>query len=194
MEENLTRGRAGKVDLLPADIRQRLFALLREKRITQLQIVDEINRLIDAAGLPVEQHLSRSGVNRLATQNERVARDLRELREQTSALTAELGEKPTGETSRLIMEMARSLLFKGIRKHQIASQDNDEIDIDFLKEAMLAAQRLERTAEMSHKREAQIRQAYAEEAANAVSEALRGQEGMSHQMESKIRDILLGKA
>jgi len=27
--------------------------------------------------------------------------------------------------------MARSLLFKGIRKHQLASQDNDEIDIDF---------------------------------------------------------------
>lgn len=55
-------------------------------------------------------------------------------------------------------------------------------------------QRVERTAEMSHRREAEIRQAYAEEAANAVSEALRGQEGMSHQMESKIRDILLGKA
>ncbi|CRL43984.1 hypothetical protein SGGMMB4_00786 [Sodalis glossinidius str. 'morsitans'] len=145
-------------------------------------------------GYPPDQKLSRSALNRLASENERVARDLRELREQTSALTAELGEKPTGETSRLIMEMARSLLFKGIRKHQIASRDNDDIDIDFLKEAMLAAQRLESTAEMSHKRDAEIRQAYAEETANAVSEALRGQEGMSHQMESKIRDILLGKA
>ncbi|MBG6243024.1 MAG: DUF3486 family protein [Candidatus Symbiopectobacterium sp. Dall1.0] len=192
--EKATRGRPGKVNVLPEDIRKRLFTLLREKRITQLQILDEVNRLIEAAGLPPEQKLSRSALNRLASENERVARDLRELREQTSALTAELGEKPTGETSRLIMEMARSLLFKGIRKHQLASQDNDEIDIDFLKEAMLAAQRLERTAEMSHKREAEIRQAYAEEAANAVSEALRGQEGMSHQMESKIRDILLGKA
>lgn len=91
------------------------------------------------------------------------------------------------------MEMARSLLFKGIRKHQLTSQDNDEIDIDFLKETMLAAQRLERPAEMSHKREAEIRQDYAKEAAYAVSEALR-EEGLSHQTESQIRDILLGKA
>lgn len=194
MEPKNTRGRASKVDLLPEDIRKRLFSMLREKRITQLQIVEEINRLIEDAGLPPEQKLSRSGVNRLATENERLARDLRELREQTAALTAELGDKPTGETSRLIMEMARSLLFKGIRKHQIASQDGGDIDIDFIKEAMLAAQRLERTAEMSHKREKEIRQAFAEEAANAVSEALRGQDGMSASMESQIRDILLGKA
>lgn len=48
---------------------------------------------------------------------------------------------------------------------------------------MLAAQRLEHTAEMSHKREAESRQAYAKEAANAVSEALLGQEGMSYQIE-----------
>lgn len=125
-----------------------------------------------------------------------VQQDLRELREQTSTLTAELGEKPTGEISWLIMEMAHSMMFKGTRKHQISSQDNDEIDIDVLKEAMLSAQRLECMAEMmDHKRvrRKSARPMYAEGAANAVSEALRGREGMSHQMESKIRDILLGK-
>jgi len=101
--EKATRGRPAKVKALPEDIRKRLFTLLREKRITQLQILDEVNRLIEAVGLPPEQKLSRSALKRLASENQRVARDLCELREQTSALTAELGEKPTGETSRLIM-------------------------------------------------------------------------------------------
>lgn len=47
-----TRGRPGKVNVLPEDIRKLLFTLLREKRITQLQILDEVNRLIEAAGVP----------------------------------------------------------------------------------------------------------------------------------------------
>lgn len=38
--------------MLPEDIRKRLFmCLLHEKRITQLQILDEVNRLIEAARL-----------------------------------------------------------------------------------------------------------------------------------------------
>ncbi|SUH02513.1 Protein of uncharacterised function (DUF3486) [Salmonella enterica subsp. enterica] len=59
---------------------------------------------------------------------------------------------------------------------------------------MLAAQRLESTAMSSHRREKEIRQAFAEEAANAVSEELRGQDGISEELEQRIRDVLLGKA
>lgn len=39
-----------------------------------------------------------------------------------------------------------------------------------------------------------IREEYAAEAAKAVSEELRGQDGMSEQLEERIRGILLGKA
>ncbi|MCV8054309.1 DUF3486 family protein, partial [Escherichia coli] len=46
----------------------------------------------------------------------------------------------------------------------------------------------------SHRREKEIRQAFAEEAANAVSEELRGQDGISEELEQRIRDVLLGKA
>ncbi len=69
-----------------------------------------------------------------------------------------------------------------------------EVDIDMLKNAMLAAQRLESTAMSSHKREKEIRQAFAEEAANAVSDELRGTDGMSEELEQRIRNVLLGKA
>ncbi|QHJ80033.1 MAG: hypothetical protein [Caudoviricetes sp.] len=192
MDNKPTRGRASKVDLLPESIRKTLHEMLREKRITQAQILDEINALIADAGLPDELKLSRSGLNRHATEIERVGQNLRDLREMTTALTAQLGDKPMGETTKLILEMGRSQLFRAMRQQM--ENPEAQVDIDMLKNAMLAAQRLESTAMSSHKREKEIRQAFAEEAANAVSDELRGQDGLSEELEQKIRNVLLGKA
>ena len=187
-----TRGRASKVDLLPEDVKKTLHAMLRDKAIPQAQILEEINALIDDAGLPEDMRLSRSGLNRYATSVEQVGQNLRQMREMTQALTSQLGDKPMGETTKLILEMARSQLFKALMRQ---SEDPEaEVDIDMLKNAMLAAQRLESTAMSSHKREKEIRQAFAEEAANAVSDELRGTDGMSEELEQRIRNVLLGKA
>ncbi|EAM5969593.1 DUF3486 family protein [Salmonella enterica] len=189
-----TRGRVKKADLLPDSIRKPLLEMLREKRFTQVQVREEINRLIEEAGLPDEMKLSRGAVWRLASENEEVARDLRDLREQTKAMVAELGDKPTGDTTTLILEMTRSLLFRKLRAARRDLEDDGKIDIDLLKNIMLAVQRLESAAERSLKREKEIRAAYAEEAANAVTEELRGTDGMSEELEASIRRILLGKA
>ncbi|EAR2051313.1 DUF3486 family protein [Salmonella enterica] len=189
-----TRGRVKKADLLPDSIRKPLLEMLREKRFTQVQVREEINRLIEEAGLPDEMKLSRGAVWRLASENEEVARDLRDLREQTKAMVAELGDKPTGDTTTLILEMTRSMLFRKLRAARRDLEDDGEIDIGLLKNIMLAVQRLESAAERSMKREKEIRAAYAEEAANAVTEELRGTDGMSEELEASIRHILLGKA
>ncbi|EFR2140060.1 DUF3486 family protein [Salmonella enterica] len=189
-----TRGRVKKADLLPDSLRKPLLEMLREKRFTQVQVREEINRLIEEAGLPDEMKLSRGAVWRLASENEEVARDLRDLREQTKAMVAELGDKPTGDTTTLILEMTRSLLFRKLRAARRDLEDDGEIDIGLLKNIMLAVQRLESAAERSMKREKEIRAAYAEEAANAVTEELRGTDGMSEELEASIRRILLGKA
>ncbi|EAB8209704.1 DUF3486 family protein [Salmonella enterica] len=189
-----TRGRVKKADLLPDSIRKPLLEMLREKRFTQVQVREEINRLIEEAGLPDEMKLSRGAVWRLASENEEVARDLRDLREQTKAMVAELGDKPTGDTTTLILEMTRSMLFRKLRAARRDLEDDGEIDIGLLKNIMLAVQRLESAAERSMKREKEIRAAYAEEAANAVTEELRGTDGMSEELEASIRRILLGKA
>lgn len=194
MDKQPTRGRVKKVDLLPDSIRKPLLEMLREKRFTQVQVREEINRLIEEAGLPDEMKLSRGAVWRLASENEEVARDLRDLREQTKAMVAELGDKPTGDTTTLILEMTRSLLFRKLRAARRDLEDDGEIDIGLLKNIMLAVQRLESAAERSMKREKEIRAAYAEEAANAVTEELRGTDGMSEELEASIRRILLGKA
>ncbi|EBR1859472.1 DUF3486 family protein [Salmonella enterica] len=189
-----TRGRVKKADLLPDSIRKPLLEMLREKRFTQVQIREEINRLIEEAGLPDEMKLSRGAVWRLASENEEVARDLRDLREQTKAMVAELGDKPTGDTTTLILEMTRSLLFRKLRAARRDLEDDGKIDIDLLKNIMLAVQRLEGAAERSMKREKEIRAAFAEEMANAVSDELRGTDGMSEQLEARIKGVLLGKA
>ncbi|ENJ0753807.1 DUF3486 family protein [Salmonella enterica] len=194
MDKQPTRGRVKKADLLPDSIRKPLLEMLREKRFTQVQVREEINRLIEEAGLPDEMKLSRGAVWRLASENEEVARDLRDLREQTKAMVAELGDKPTGDTTTLILEMTRSLLFRKLRAARRDLGDDGEIDIGLLKNIMLAVQRLESAAERSMKREKEIRAAYAEEAANAVTEELRGTDGMSEELEASIRRILLGKA
>ncbi|EBI2125132.1 DUF3486 family protein [Salmonella enterica] len=189
-----TRGRVKKVDLLPDSIRKPLLEMLREKRFTQVQVRAEINRLIEEAGLPDEMKLSRGAVWRLASENEEVARDLRDLREQTKAMVAELGDKPTGDTTTLILEMTRSLLFRKLRAARRDLEDDGEIDIGLLKNIMLAVQRLESAAERSMKREKEIRAAFAEEMAKAVTEELHGVDGMSEKLEAQIADILLGKA
>ncbi|EJS3290516.1 DUF3486 family protein [Salmonella enterica] len=189
-----TRGRVKKADLLPDSIRKPLLEMLREKRFTQVQVREEINRLIEEAGLPDEMKLSRGAVWRLASENEEVARDLRDLREQTKAMVAELGDKPTGDTTTLILEMTRSLLFRKLRAARRDLEDDGEIDIGLLKNIMLAVQRLESAAERSMKREKEIRAAFAEEMASAVTEELRGTDGMSEQLEARIKSVLLGKA
>ncbi|EMY0361105.1 DUF3486 family protein [Salmonella enterica] len=189
-----TRGRVKKADLLPDSIRKPLLEMLREKRFTQVQVREEINRLIEEAGLPEEMKLSRGAVWRLASENEEVARDLRDLREQTKAMVAELGDKPTGDTTTLILEMTRSLLFRKLRAARRDLEDDGKIDIDLLKNIMLAVQRLESAAERSMKREKEIRAAFAEEMASAVTDELRGTDGMSEQLEARIKGVLLGKA
>ncbi|EAU4687527.1 DUF3486 family protein [Salmonella enterica] len=194
MDKQPTRGRVKKADLLPDSIRKPLLEMLREKRFTQVQVREEINRLIEEAGLPDEMKLSRGAVWRLASENEEVARDLRDLREQTKAMVAELGDKPTGDTTTLILEMTRSLLFRKLRAARRDLEDDGEIDIGLLKNIMLAVQRLESAAERSMKREKEIRAAFAEEMASAVTDELRGTDGMSEQLEARIRDVLMGKA
>lgn len=190
-DDRKTRGRASKVDLLPEQIRNQLHQMLRERAIPQSDILDAINDLIDEEGLDESMRLSRSGLNRYATQVEQVGAHLRELREMTGALTAQLGDKPMGETTKLILELGRSQLFRAMM--QQVEDPEATVDVDMLKNAMLAAQRLEATAMSSHKREKEIRTAFAEEAA-AKAEEIVTQAGLTKDTAAQIRREILGIA
>ncbi|WP_143869893.1 DUF3486 family protein [Catenovulum sediminis] len=170
MSESVRRGKPSKVDLLPEDIKKRLDEMLRDKRFSQGEILDEVNRLIIESGLDDGATISKSGLSRHAQKTEAIGQKLRELRESTKALTAELGEKPTGDTTKLILEMGRSQLFKAMQKQLMNPDEDDDVDIGMIKDAMLAAQRLENTAMAAHKRQAEIEKAYAEKLAQQLDE------------------------
>ena len=187
-EQSPTRGRRSKVDLLPDNIRKKLDSGLRDGSITQLELLDEVNALIKAAGLPDQQQLSRAGLNRYATKMEAVGKSLREMREITQVWTAELGDKPTGEVTKLILEMARSQLFKAL-----LNEDGEAADVGMIKDAMLAVQRLESAAMASHKREKEIRTAFAEEAANAAEQVAKSA-GLTKDAVAKLKKEILGIA
>ncbi|MCL1048449.1 DUF3486 family protein [Shewanella abyssi] len=181
-----TRGRRSKVDLLPDDIRKTLDSGLRDGSITQTELLDEINQLIKTAGLPEDQQLSRAGLNRYATKMEAVGKSLREMREITQVWTAELGDKPTGEVTKLILEMARSQLFKAL-----LNEDGETADVGMIKDAMLAVQRLESAAMASHKREKEIRKLFAEEAANTAEKVAKSA-GLTADAVSLLKKEILG--
>jgi hypothetical protein len=186
--DNPTRGRRSKVDLLPESIRKHLDKGLRDGSITQLELLDEINQLINATGLPDDLQLSRTGLNRYATKMEAVGKSLREMREITQVWTAELGDKPTGEVTKLILEMARSQLFKAL-----LNEDDQAADVGMIKDAMLAVQRLESAAMASHKREKEIRTAFANEAANAAEKVAKSA-GLTKDAVSLLKREILGIA
>ncbi|EGF4902673.1 DUF3486 family protein [Salmonella enterica subsp. enterica serovar Bredeney] len=194
MDKQPTRGRVKKVDLLPDSIRKPLLEMLREKRMTQVQIREEINRLILEAGLPEEAQLSSAAISREAARNEAIARNLRELRECHKSMMTELGDKPTGETTALILEMSRALMYRRLRAASESLKNDEDVDMGLIKDILLSAQRAESAAERSMKREKEIRAAFAEEMASAVTDELRGTDGMSEELEARIRGVLMGKA
>lgn len=193
MSEKITRGRRSKIHLLPDDIRRELDAKLRDGRLTQQDVLDYINDLIDQSQLPSEDKaelkISRSGLNRYATHLETIGKDIRELREVSNALVAQLGDKPAGDVSKMILEIGRTQLFKAMMQQSSA----EEMDIGLIKDAMLAAQRLEAAAMQSHKREKEIRLLFAEEAANAAEKVAK-QQGLTADGVAALKREILGIA
>lgn len=191
MVERKKRGKPSKIDLLPEAIKDKLNELLRDGRMTQKDIVDQVNLLIEEAGLNEHNKLSAAGVNRYSTQMETIGADIRQAREMSELWVSKLGNKPTGEVSQLLMEMLRSQFFKLMIK---ANDDPDEVlDSKTIGNLALSIQRLEKAALLNMEKEKQIRQAFADEMATSVTEELRGENGMSEALETRITELLMGK-
>jgi hypothetical protein len=161
-----TRGRPSKIDRLPNDVKQALDAMLRQG-YSQTEILDAINEEIDQAG--TGDTISRSGLNRYATRMESVGKEIRETRELADMWISKLGTKPTGDVTKLLLEMLRTNAFKIMMKH--AEDPNAVMDVGMIKDLSLGIQRLENASLSSHKREKEIRQVMAEEAATLAEQA-----------------------
>jgi predicted NBD/HSP70 family sugar kinase len=155
------RGRPSSIDLLPEDIRLQLNAALRERRLTQKQILKAINPLLKERG---EKTISRSAVNRYSMQIEEKGAMMREAREAADALVGGLGEQKGTDLGRAVTEMVKTLSFDLV-------VNGGELDVDTLNKVALIAQRIERASKISLEREADIRKQAREEAVKAIEES-----------------------
>ncbi|MFL0917666.1 DUF3486 family protein [Vibrio parahaemolyticus] len=188
--------RKSKVELLPEEIRNTLNVFIRSGNMTQKDILEAVNQMIDEAGLGDDAKLSRTGFNRYAKRMEEMGQRLRQSREIAEVWVSKLGDAPTSDVGKLLQEFVRTMAFDTSMKMMEASEgeDGEVISPKALGQLALVVQRIETAAMSSMKREKEIRAAYAAEAADAVSDELRGVDGMSEQLEDRIRGILLGKA
>lgn len=189
-DEKPTRGRPSKVDLLPDTIRDALHQMLRDKRHTQEEIREAINALIDQHELPDDMQLSRTGLNRYASRMEAIGSKIRASREMAEIWAAKLGSAPTSDVGKLLMEFVKTLAFETTMS---LSEGDDPVAPKALGQLALVAQRIEAAQMVSHKREKEIRQAFAEEAAEAA-EKITKQAGLTAETAADIRREILGIA
>lgn len=189
-DEKPTRGRPSKVDLLPDAIRDALHQMLRDKRHTQEEIREAINTLIDQHELPDGMQLSRTGLNRYASRMEAIGSKIRASREMAEIWAAKLGSAPTSDVGKLLMEFVKTLAFETTMS---LSEGDEPVAPKALGQLALVAQRIEAAQMVSHKREKEIRQAFAEEAAEAA-EKITKQAGLTAETAADIRREILGIA
>jgi hypothetical protein len=169
MKDRKKRGKPSKIDLLPSAIKSKLDELLRNNKLQQKDILHVVNTLIDEAGLGEELKLSASGVNRYSTQMETIGHDIRQARQMAEIWVAKLGTEPTGDVSKLLMEMLRTQSFRLLVK---ANENPDDVlDPKTIGELALGIQRIEKASILNLEREKEIKKAFADAAADQIDEA-----------------------
>lgn len=148
----------GRIDRLPAAVRQRLHELL-QGGVSQADILRQLEPLLAAEG---EAPLSRSGLNRYATRMEQVGRRIRETRAAAEAWSRQLGDA-AGDVSGHVIDLLRTLAAETALRHA----EDPDVPVETLGELALAAQRLERAASGHAARERAIRAEIAAQAETA---------------------------
>lgn len=187
-------GKRSSIERLPPDVLERLQALLHDPRVTELEIVRRINALLEEDGHP--ERISKSSLNRYSQKMDAVGEKLRHTREIADMWIGRFGNAPQGKVGALLNETIRCMAFETTMN---LAEGAEPVPPKVVRELARAVYELERAASENEKREAEIRQQArteaAEEAAKAVREAevLKGQDGISEELEASIRRILIGK-
>ncbi|HFG1697249.1 TPA: DUF3486 family protein [Vibrio cholerae] len=187
--------RKSKVELLPEEIRNTLNVFIRSGNMTQKDILEAVNQMIDDAGLGDDAKLSRTGFNRYAKRMEEMGQRLRQSREVAEVWVSKLGEAPTSDVGKLLQEFVRTMAFDTSMKmmEQSDGENGEVISPKALGQLALVVQRIETAAMTSMKREKEIRAAFAAEAAEAVERIIK-QAGISLETAEEITDKILGIA
>ncbi|EJB8542951.1 DUF3486 family protein [Vibrio parahaemolyticus] len=186
--------RKSKIELLPEDIRAQLNVLIRSGDMTQKDIRDAVNQMIEEAGLPDDAKLSRTGFNRYAKRMEDMGQRLRQSREVAEVWITKLGEAPTSDVGKLLQEFVRTMAFEtSMRLMEDADEKKEVIPPKALNQLALVVRRIEQAAMTSHKVEKEIRKAFAEEAADKTEQVAK-KAGLTSETVKMLKAELLGIA
>lgn len=185
--------RPNTIDLLPAEIRDRIHSWLNDQSVTQLAAVDRANALIDAineARLNEEPlpRISRSGLNRYAQRVQQIGEKMRQSRQVAEMLIGQLGNQPAGEVGKLINESIRTIVFDAVTG---LAESDEPVSPGVINKLALAAKRLEEATSINDKRERAIRDEERNAAAAAVESVGRGQ-GLTADTVAAIKAEILG--
>lgn len=186
--------RPSTIDTLPADILERLQELLRDPRVTQLDVTARINAALVERG---EEPISKSAVNRYSKKMDLVGERLRQSRAVAEMWIGKIGATPQGQMGHLINEILRTLAFDmsmSLQDEAVAAVNAEDRAgvIDMLKNLSLSVVRLERAASENVKREAEIRKQAQAQAAEAV-EAEAKRQGASAATIDSLRQAIMSE-
>ena len=175
------RGRPSTIDRLPEDVRVQIHEQLRSRRMTQQEILEDINPRLAKRG---EKQISKSALGRYSMAVEKNGSMMREARAAADALVGGLGEQKGTDLGRAVTEMVKTLTFNLV-------VNDGELDVDTINKVALIAQRIERASKISLEREDKVRKQAQEEAAAAALSAMDRAEASDQAMTpEKYRQII----
>ncbi|ELH0879107.1 DUF3486 family protein [Vibrio cholerae] len=183
--------RKSKVDMLPDEIKVPLNALIRSGRMQQKDILAEVHKMIDEAGLGDEAKPSRTAFNRHVKRMEDTLRRLRMGREVAEVWVSKLGEAPVSDVGKLLMEFVQTMAVETSMNmlERSEGEEGEVISPKALGQLALVVQRIETAAMTSMKREKEIRDALLEEQRQKL-EKLESKAGVTKETLSTIREAL----
>lgn len=181
-------GRKSSIDKLQPVVRSHIELRLRENRLTLDELIVDLQEHFPAADKP-----SRSAIGRYRVGFEEILRSQREIAAASQALVAELGENFDDKSGAMLAQAVTTLATNAARD----ALESGSAEISDILDLARAAKYSQETVSLTFKQ----RQAVAKEAREkqlkeqvARLEEMRGSDGMSEQLETRIRNVLLGKA
>lgn len=182
-----------KIQQLPADIRSQLAAMLRSGDMSQKAILEEVNQLILESGLPPEEQISRTGLNRFAKRVEAAGGRIARAKEMAEVLTSKLGDAPTSQLGTLMAENMKAMAWETSMALMEATEEGEMIDLKAFNQLSLAYQRISQSSILNQRLEKEIRAAFATEVADKAEKIVKSA-GVSAETAADIRNQILGIA
>lgn len=191
-------GRQSTIDQLPAAVRDALIAWLEDPAIDITTAHERTNQLLDELGLDALK-VSRSAVGRKAKSHreemERLGEQMREAKANREVFYEQFGDD-LSDGGKFLAETLQAFIFKlNMALHKFDDDDMDAGDVfgysKIVKNLTGSIAQLEEALSKYTKREAEIRKAATEEAAETAAKSAE-QAGLSSERVQQIKNDILG--